>query len=577
VYRSDYFSDEEGVDVFYSYNTCNSTADDWLAVNGDVAGKESALNGISITASVPKYQVPIMYKRDPSSGEPFSEVGKEYYNNTIGYEGIFPEFIRKVVEISNGDIADFSYTFKSRAASVLHPTSSYTATVQDVEDGLIDMGVAPFWVTSQRLKMAAFTIPILYDKTYLVVPMSSETVGDQVSKVLAPFHYGVWISIVLIIILTALLSVWFSDPFEKLKRRNRMQRAGGAPVPKYRNSKAYARLAVDEVLEKGIFFCSAGIEQDKGASLPSKVLLFGFAGFVLIVVSAYVANLAAFLTLSTSSGVTTVEGAMKESVLICAHPAVETELKVAWPNAKFYFHQNGNEVMGMIEDYEAGKCQILAIGWEDNTMDVGIREKLCENDLRFTDSVVIETPQAFPINPKLASGFSYWMYEAEKNHGISITKMNEEYLAQVNEVSRCPLKLSDQSAESSDTDQITLQNLALPMILYAASVGLAVLLQIVRHRSELKGRDSSLLGTKSQLHLGADRPTFKLDLSTDTNKRRFPDEDKKVGFKDNSDDDLPQGRGLEEGRCSGNDEIEEDGSLEISEVSGLYADGSKEL
>ena len=47
---------------------------------------------------------------------------------------------------------------------------------------------------------------------------------------------------------------------------------------------------------------------------------------------------------------------------------------------------------------------------------------------------------------------SYWMYEAEKYHGVSIKKLNEEYLDQI--VASCPLKLSEQGGESSDYDKI---------------------------------------------------------------------------------------------------------------------------
>ena len=44
------------------------------------------------------------------------------------------------------------------------------------------------------------------------------------------------------------------------------------------------------------------------------------------------------------------------------------------------------------------------------------------------------------------------MYEAEKYHGVSIKKLNEEYLDQI--VASCPLKLSEQGGESSDYDKI---------------------------------------------------------------------------------------------------------------------------
>ena len=61
VYRSDYFGhrsdyfgrdEKENIDVFYSYSTCNSTADDWLEVKDDIVGSSSsdALGGIDIEA-----------------------------------------------------------------------------------------------------------------------------------------------------------------------------------------------------------------------------------------------------------------------------------------------------------------------------------------------------------------------------------------------------------------------------------------------------------------------------------------------------------------------------------------------
>jgi len=57
VYRSDYFGHNENqnrsidVDMYYSYSTCNSTADDWLEAKDDILGNEiRALGGIDIEA-----------------------------------------------------------------------------------------------------------------------------------------------------------------------------------------------------------------------------------------------------------------------------------------------------------------------------------------------------------------------------------------------------------------------------------------------------------------------------------------------------------------------------------------------
>ena len=46
VYRSGYFGYDTDVELFYSYSTCNSTADDWLEVEDNIVGH--TLGGIGI-------------------------------------------------------------------------------------------------------------------------------------------------------------------------------------------------------------------------------------------------------------------------------------------------------------------------------------------------------------------------------------------------------------------------------------------------------------------------------------------------------------------------------------------------
>lgn len=135
----------------------------------------------------------------------------------------------------------------------------------------------PFWITSQRLKMTSFTIPITYDKNVLVIPRpgKSDTLKDQVVKVLEPFSYGLWGLLIASIFVTALLAVWFKDktidktkprPVSVQNRRVAFQNySGGAAPGEKRRTNAYLRLLVDEFINKGLFFFSAGVEQDENA------------------------------------------------------------------------------------------------------------------------------------------------------------------------------------------------------------------------------------------------------------------------------------------------------------------------
>jgi len=141
--------------------------------------------------------------------------------------------------------------------------------------------LGPFWITSERLLLSAFTIPIVSDKVFLMVPKPGSNDGSvmqNVSKVIGPFTPELLVLMVGIIIFTGLLSVWFSD------RPKSPLGEGRSSSPLRRSKRAYLRLAIDSILEKGMFFCSAGVEQDAVANLPNKLLMSGFGFFILIAV-----------------------------------------------------------------------------------------------------------------------------------------------------------------------------------------------------------------------------------------------------------------------------------------------------
>mmetsp|Transcript_36003 Transcript_36003/g.63128 ORF Transcript_36003/g.63128 Transcript_36003/m.63128 type:complete len:701 (+) Transcript_36003:59-2161(+) len=535
VYRSSYFPFESEVDIFYSYSTCNSSADDWLAVEEDIVGSR-ALGGISIDANVPYYVLPMMYKRDPSSGEIISAPDSEYYDDNIPYEGVYINYVKMIEEISKGDIQNITLTHRSKVSSRVHPGSSFTAAVQDIKDGLVDLSIGPFWITGQRLKMASFTLPLVYDKTFLVIPRpgTNDTYNDQIKKVLAPLSGGLWGILFAIILVAALLSVWFSDRSESTMNQNDRRMGLQRNIPKKKRRKiAYARLALDSFLQKGSFFFSAGVDQDENASLPNKLLLFGFGFFILIAVSAYVANLAAFLTLSTTESVNTMNGAVAAGMTICAHPALKAELEVAWPDAKFYFNEQAMDFAGMLEDLDAGKCRVMAVGYEDTSMDTAYLEKLCERDLVYTDSLVVEVPIAFPIRANLAAGFSYWMYQGERL-GVLLQTAKDEFPQETT----CNIYFPQGDSETSDYAKISVKNMFLPIMFFVACTVLAVILQII-HLIQVKRGVGSLVGRRSTLTLVTDsRGT---NRKTSWSKRRSwlekNDSDSKEDEEENFNDD----------------------------------------
>ncbi|KAL7526580.1 hypothetical protein ACHAXR_005246 [Thalassiosira sp. AJA248-18] len=424
---------------FYSYSTCGSSADDWKQYLQEQT--------ISLSTIVPTYSAPLMYKRSPSGDILTSDtVGAEYYNSSVPFEGVFVNYLDNLMSIADADL-NINYTFGSKAGRRVYSSTKYTAAIQDIQDGLADMAIGSFWVTGQRLRITSFTIPLYYDKTVLVIPKPGDnsSLNAQTSKVLEPFTMAMWVLIILLITFTAVLSVWFSMYGRDLRQGKRPERL---------KKSGYVRVALDEFLQKGMFFCSAGVNQDTGANLPQKLLMFGFGFFILIVVSAYVANLAAFLTRPVDF-VGTIEKVNHRGMKVCAHPALKTELQVAWPTVNFVFSEASYS--GMLEGFDKGKCDVLAVG-ESDILSGDYTVEFCKRGLVLTDSLIIETAVAFPIRHGLASGLSYWMQVGEKNHGITVEAAQEEYDKKYSRQPFCKLEFSLEEHEASDYDRIEPQN-----------------------------------------------------------------------------------------------------------------------
>jgi len=261
----------------------------------------------------------------------------------------------------------------------------------------------------------------------------------------------------------------------------------------------YMRMAIDAVLEKGMFFFGGSVEQDKGASLPHKLLMFGFSFFILISISSYVANLAAFLTLSgVSDHIRTMEAAIADKMKICAHPVLRDELQVRWPDANFVFSESGTEFYGVLDLFDAGKCDVMAVGREDTNLDEKLMEMYCERDLVFTDGLVIEIPMAFPISPQLTAGFSYWLYEGERYHDITISNAKSHYSLSLT----CDVSLSAEEESPEVYAQITAKNMMFPFISFVTFALTAVIMQLIRSHRESKNLSyPNIFGRVSSLHL----------------------------------------------------------------------------
>jgi len=212
-------------------------------------------------------------------------------------------------------------------------------------------------------------------------------------------------------------------------------------------------------------------------------------------------------------------------------------MKLTHPKANFVFNQEGKELYGLVDDYDAGKCEVMAVGTMDSLGDLNLIDLFCERDLVFTDSLVMENPVGFPIRSDLATGFSYWMYQGEKYHDIDIQTLQEEYSEEFQRQPSCDVLLSGQSSdENSEYAKIDVANLFFPLMFFLVCAAVGALLQLYyrwavkqiepgsRRRPTAWG--SNLLGPHSTLNLmGASRKKFKRYLSRDDSSKADNDEE----------------------------------------------------
>jgi len=220
----------------------------------------------------------------------------------------------------------------------------------------------------------------------------------------------------------------------------------------------------------------------------------------------------------TDDYVGTMEQAVTAGMVICAHPALENMLVRKWPRAKFQFDRSGNEWQGVLDLYRTGDCDVLAVGREDNLIDSDLMNQFCDEDLVFTDSLIVEVPIALPVSPEFVSGLSYWIFRGEKFHDVSIANSAKEYVER-NGSPDCEVELANLGGmeETDDLTPLSPKNMVFPIIFFVGFALLAMLLQIIDERIHKKTGRHTLVGRPSTLDLFDDSKRRKLN-------RRLPKE-----------------------------------------------------
>lgn len=405
--------------LYYSYSRCNSTK-----LNLFIAPTE----GIHLEATVPTISYPNHYKLT-ESGEIANYPGEEYYNDQIRWRGMHIDYFNAVVGISN--IAKVAYTHRSRGSDVAHPESAWTAAVYEIHAGISCIAISNFWITAERLKLSMFTVPVTTDKLYLFIEIpglvSDTNFANNMQKVLMPFDTKLWYFLIFVLILVSMLGVVFAN-----ERGDRQIFWRKFHSRDWREASCLSRawmtlkIVVDANLHDASSALQGGISIDLQNSLPQKWLNFGFCLLSFVVISAYTANLAAFLTLSMSNQkdyITNMNDAVSKGVAICASPTLKAELTMSWPDAKFVFESSRNAAQ--LKLFDDGSCVAIISSLSDLLISSEQMKSFCDRELVMSsDAPVLEMAVGFPVCTKIAADISHWIYEAERC-GVSFEAFEE--------------------------------------------------------------------------------------------------------------------------------------------------------
>jgi len=398
--------------LFYSYSTCNSSAQAWLSFQ-----TMKSLEGKSVRVTIPGYVPPAHYKNDENGERAHPSLTSIYNNDSIPWKGFVVDYLNALDKISNN--AGFKFTHNSVGSKTVIKDSNYTASVYDVQVGLADMAAGYFWITSERLKMTTFTTAVATDKIFLWVLEKNESWEDEfvyfTRNMLVPFHPSLWMLLLWSIFLISIAAVWVSKNdgtygiWHKRFESNEWKNASW-----FDRFLVTMKTLLDSFLAHATLFFTSSTDINLHGSLPQRIFMPGFAFMVLLIITSYTANLAAILTVPKPYKIIS---SIEEVDILCGHPALKEDYKKLFPGVKFHFTETGGDNMGMIKAFREQKCDAMAASAVEIYNCVECMEALCEEPMIIvTDIVFVDIPVAFPISQKFAAGISYWMLEGENMH-----------------------------------------------------------------------------------------------------------------------------------------------------------------
>jgi len=393
IIKSGYFP--EFPKLFFSYDTCAQGLS--TSATRDIYMSESdGFLGFSVDhplrVVIPALDYPMHFKRAPDGTVVTDSSSALYYDDSVPFEGSIISYLSAVMGSGhNKSNMSLSFTYASDASRNVFPHSRWTAAVWDVGLGVTDMGASDFWVTYKRSKIATFSTSFDSDAHYLWVkrPQLDQSWTTQAAKLTWPLSGTTWILIFGTTVMMSLFDVWLcrddwrNDGFDDWAEADtRWQKCRVIFVQWcYRLGLSWFQLT-----------SGSPNEPQRTAQLCAYI---GWSFFILVVIAAYTANLAAFLTKhQVGSYHTGMQSLIDSNEVVCVAAPLLKDLAMAWPAANLIPITFSGDIAANVQ---AAGC--AAIVW---SMPVVSRlpetaAYMCEANL-FAVAPVLMSPFAFPTH-----------------------------------------------------------------------------------------------------------------------------------------------------------------------------------